>query len=77
MNYKKAVAYRISDELTKRNWSYYRLSINSGMAISSMQNICEGKYGFKFSTLFYICCGLGISLKEFFDSPYFDKNLTD
>lgn len=52
--------------LDQRGWTYYRLSKESGIPMSSVCNIFRSRYQPSFSTLSRLCDGLGITMAEFF-----------
>lgn len=79
MNLKQAIAKRIKEELTKRNISQYKLSALSGVPQSTITTILNHDIKtIKMNTLYDICSGLNIELKDFFDTEYFKlENLDD
>ena len=76
---KEAIAKRIKEELIKRNISQYKLSQISGVPQSTITTILNYDIKtIKLNTLYDICSGLGIELKDFFDTEYFKlENLDD
>ena len=67
-----AVAKRISDLLTEKNMSQYRLEQESGIQHGSMQCIMNGRNKtVTLSTLIMISRGFGISLSEFLNDDVF------
>ncbi len=53
--------------------SAYKISLNSGMNPSTLNNIMSGKFkDIRFSTITKIAYGLNMSLREFFDDDLFN-----
>ena len=68
----EAINLRITELLKERNISVYKLSYLAGISNSIISNFRRGKVKEpSISSLIHICEGFDISLKEFFDSPYF------
>ena len=57
---------RIRELMNERNWTEYRLAINSGLSQSTIANLFNRNTVPSVSTLEAICGGLGISLAQFF-----------
>lgn len=56
-----------------KNMTYYRISKNSGMNPSTLNNILTGKFKDpRYSTIVSICKELNISIKDFFNSDIFN-----
>ena len=72
MEINSALASRIVQLLNERNWSVYRLAVESGIPYSTLSNIIllKGK-SCTFSTLIDLCRGFPIELREFLNSPFF------
>ena len=70
----KILLGRIDELCQEKNYSYYILSCKSGIPLSTLMNIMNGtsKNPSIFS-IFKICVGLEISLKDFFDTEDFEK----
>jgi DNA-binding Xre family transcriptional regulator len=50
----------------------YKVSKNSGMNPSTLNNILNGKFqDIRFSTIQNVCRGLNVSVQEFFDDEIF------
>lgn len=60
------IIQRIIDLCNKKDISRYRLSINSGIAQSSLSTMLNRKTMPSIGTLIKICDGFGMSLAEFF-----------
>ena len=71
MKLTEAVARRIKELLTERNMTAYQLFKASGVPQSTISTILSVQTTtVKLSTLYDICAGLGIEIKDFFDAPY-------
>lgn len=79
MKLNEAIARRLCQLLDERKMTAYGLFIKSGVSqatISDLKNM--NNTGVNLRILYEICEGLGISLKEFFNSPLFDEgNIVD
>lgn len=74
MQLNEAVSARVKELLSERTMTQYQLYIKSGVPKSSIGNIVNCAYeSVKLRVIHEICQGLGISISEFFDSPYFDE----
>ena len=74
MTVNDAVAKRISDLLTEKNMSQYRLEQESGIQHGSMQCIMNGRNKtVTLSTLIMISRGFGISLVDFLNDDIFNS----
>ena len=74
MQLNEAVSARVKELLSERTTTQYQLYIKSGVPKSSIGNIVNCAYdSVKLRVIHEICQGLGISISEFFDSPYFDE----
>jgi DNA-binding Xre family transcriptional regulator len=69
-----AVQLRIKDLAKERNISMYRLCTMSGVPQTTVITMTRSST-VKLSTIYGICEGLEISLKEFFDSPRFKREI--
>ncbi len=68
----EAINLRITELLKERNISVYKLSYLASISNSIISDFRRGKVKEpSISSLIHICEGFDISLKEFFDSPYF------
>lgn len=77
MKLHEAVGKRILEYCNERNITPNKLCTMSGVIQSTVNSIFSGRsQNPKLATIQYLCDGLNISLKEFFDSPLFD-NLDD
>lgn len=73
MTIAEAVAKRIYELCDARNITVNKMSIICGMTQSTLNNIVNnGSNDPKISTIKKLCDGLEITLKEFFDTEYFD-----
>lgn len=57
---------RIRELMNERNWTEYRLAVNSGLSQSTIANLFNRNTVPSVATLEAICGGLGISLAQFF-----------
>ena len=74
MTVNDAVAKRISDLLTEKNMSQYRLEQESGIQHGSMQCIMNGRSKtVTLSTLIMISRGFGITVVEFLNDDIFNS----
>ncbi len=73
----EAVGKRILEFCAERNITPNKLCTMSGVIQSTVNSIFSGRSkNPKLATIEYLCEGLGITLKDFFDSPLFN-NLDD
>ena len=79
MQLNEAVSKRISELCKQKNLTQYQLSAKSGVPQSTLSTIKNCSFpSMKVRIIYEVCEGLEISLKDFFDSPLFDReNLTD
>ena len=69
----QAVGKRILEFCKERNITPNKLCTMSGVIQSTVNSIFSGRsQNPKIATIQFICEGLGITLKEFFDSPLFN-----
>lgn len=74
MQLKEAVSTRLKELLQERNMTQYQLYIKSGVPKSTISNVLQGSYdSVKLRIIHEMCQGLGISMTEFFQSPYFQE----
>lgn len=75
MKLNQAVSMRLTELLSERGMTQYRLNTNSGVPKSTIGNIVNCTFdSVKLRVIHEICQGLGIGLPEFFNSPLFDEN---
>lgn len=72
MKLTKAASLRIKELCQERNLTIYALAKNGGMEKNTLYQIEDCK-DVKLTTIYEVCSTLGISLKTFFDSPFFDE----
>lgn len=79
MKLKDAIALRVIDLCKNYNLTVHGLSLKTGVANSTLADIVKARNdSVQIKFLYAICAGLGISLKDFFNVGYFDKDiLTD
>lgn len=67
-----AIIARINELLKENNLTVYKLSYKAGISNSIISDCKRGKVKEPtISSIIHICEGLGIELKDFFNSPYF------
>lgn len=77
MNIKNAISQRIVQLCEKNNITINKLSTMAGITQSTLNDVVYGKSNNPtIKTIYYICFGLGIEIKDFFDSDLF-HNITD
>ena len=77
MTLTQAIHKRIYDLALRYDLTIYGLSQKCGVSRSTLSSLPEFK-SIGVIIIFNICEGLGITLKEFFDSPLFNReNLSD
>ncbi len=64
------VLKRIDDLIKERNWSDYRLAMESGLSSSTITNLRRRNTVPSIPTLEAICNAFGITLSQFFDDQY-------
>ncbi|MBQ3214059.1 MAG: helix-turn-helix transcriptional regulator [Clostridia bacterium] len=73
----EAIGKRILQYCKEQDITPNKLCTKSGVIQSTVNSIFSGRSkNPKIATIQYLCIGLNITLKEFFDSPLFD-NLED
>ncbi len=79
MKLRDAVILRIEQLCIEKNMTKYNLFMKSGVPQSTLTSIKKKRSSsVKINTLYEICEGFDISLKEFFSSPLFEReNVTD
>ncbi len=74
MKLHEAVGERILEYCRERDITPNKLCTMSGVIQSTVNSIFSGRSkNPKLATIQYLCEGLKITLKEFFDSPFFDE----
>lgn len=79
MQLNEAISLRIKELCTQNNITQYQLSMKSGVPQSTLSTIMKCKSpSMKIRIIYELCEGLEMNIKEFFDSPIFDReNLID
>ena len=79
MHLNEAIAARIKELCKERNMSQYALSMKSGVPQSTLSTISNCTFSsMKMRIIYEICEGFEITLKDFFDSPLFQReNIID
>lgn len=76
--YQDALLHRIDDLCKMQNLTYYKLSYRAGVPLNTILNIQKGESKNPgIFTIMKICDGLGVSMKEFFDSKEFENAIID
>ena len=74
MRLNQAVSLRLKELLRQNNMSKYELHTKSGVPRTTITNVLKCSYeSVKLRIISELCRGLGISVREFFDSPLFDE----
>lgn len=74
----KAVVERIREVTNNKNISLYKLQKDTGIPEGTFLSLIYGnRKGVNLTTLLQLTQTLGISAKEFFDSPLFDEDNLD
>ena len=77
MELSEAVKERILKLSTRKNITLHRLSLDSGIAYSTLSSFMNGKCKSpNLTTVLHLCEGLGIELNEFFTDDVF-KDVVD
>lgn len=70
----EATKRRIKELCKIKNMNINQLAIASGINSSTIRSILKIiKKAPSSETIYYICIGFGISIKDFYDSKYFDE----
>ena len=78
MNLNRAFALRLSNLLSEKGMSKYKLEKETGLTHSALRYIFnEVNSDVRFSTIVKVCNALQISVKDFFDDEIFDLNNLD
>ncbi len=79
MHLNEAIAARIRQLCKQKGLTQYALSMKSGVPQSTLSTIMSCAFpSMKMRIIYEICEGFEIELKEFFDSPLFEReNLID
>ena len=73
MKLNKAFALRVKEVLKEKNMTQYKLAQETGLYQSTMTDILTCKYQTpNFKNMALIIRALGMSMTDFFNSPYFD-----
>lgn len=74
MNLSKAVRIRITNLIEERNINVSKLSTMAGISRSTLSKFLAGKRKIiRLDMIEYICEGLNMKLKDFFNDPVFDN----
>ena len=77
MDLSTAIRKRIINLCTEKNMNLNQLAIKSGINPSTIRSIIKSRCNTPTTqTIYYLCIGFGISLKDFYNSKIFD-NLDD
>ncbi len=76
--YQEALLHRINALCKENNLTYYALSYKADVPLSTVMNIKKGKSANPgIFTIMKLCDGLGVSMKEFFDSEEFENAIIE
>ena len=74
MKLSEAVKQRIINLANEQNITLHKLSLNAGLAYSTLSSFLNGKCESpKLVTILHICEGLNIELHEFFNDDLFEN----
>ena len=74
MKLNEAIICRIRDICTDKNISVSKATLGGGKSPSAIYDLAKGRTRCsKVVTIQRFCEGAGMTLSEFFDSPYFDN----
>ncbi|MBP3596732.1 MAG: helix-turn-helix transcriptional regulator [Clostridia bacterium] len=74
MKLSDAIKQRIINLAKSNNITLHKLSLNAGLAYSTLSSFLNGKSTSpKLVTILHICEGLNIELKDFFDDELFEN----
>ena len=77
MKLSDAIKLRISELCKMQNMNINMLAINAGVNPSTLRSILKSRCNTpNTQTIYYLCIGFGIELKDFYNSPLF-SNLDD
>lgn len=77
MKLSDAIKLRISELCKMQNMNINMLAINAGVNPSTIRSILKSRCNTpNTQTIYYLCIGFGIELKDFYNSPLF-SNLDD
>ncbi len=75
MRLKDAIALRVNDLCRDNGMTIHKLSTETGVANSTLVDIIKANNNsVQIKFIYGICAGLDMSLSDFFNSPYFDKD---
>ena len=79
MKLKEALSKRLVELLEERSMTAYALFTKSGVSQSTISDLKNmNNAGVNLTIIYELCEGLGISIKEFFNSPLFTReNIVD
>ena len=73
MDLSTAIRKRIINLCTEKNMNINQLAIKSGINPSTIRSIIKSRCNTPTTqTIYYLCIGFGISLKDFYNSKIFD-----
>ena len=79
MKLNEAISKRLTELLDERKMTAYGLFMKSGVSQSTISDLKNmNNSGVNITIIYELCEGLEISVKEFFNSPYFEReNIID
>ena len=70
----EAIGTRLQEIMKEKEYNYYRIQRDGGVDRSTVADIAQSKYKkVVVNTLYSILQTMGVTMKEFFDSPLFDE----
>ena len=75
MTLAQATGKRIQELLFERKITQYRLAKNTCLSEKTIGDLTKGKnHDVKLSTIYLVADSFGLTLTDFFTSPFFDEN---
>lgn len=72
-NLNDAIVRRINGLCKSRDWTYHKLSVEAGLSPQTILYIIHGKRkNISVHTIKKICDAFGITMREFYDTAYFE-----
>ena len=69
----EAIGTRLEEIMKEKDYNYYRIERDGGVDRTTVADIAQVKYKkVVVNTLYAILQTMGVTMKEFFDSPLFD-----
>lgn len=68
----KGISKRICELCDEKGVSFYQVAFDAALPVNTVMNAVRGGNP-TFNTINAICCGLGVSVRDFFNSEDFDS----